>query len=52
MFLKYRCLVLSVGSRGYALMVNNPPANAEDSRDSGLIPASGRFPGVGNGNAL
>ena len=31
-------------------MVKNPPANAGDSRDSGLIPGSGRFPGEGNGN--
>ena len=25
-------------------VVKNPPANAGDSRDSGLIPESGRFP--------
>ena len=31
-------------------MVKNPPGNAGDTRDSGLIPASGRSPGVGNGN--
>ena len=30
-------------------MVENPSANA---RDSGLIPASGRCPGGGNGNPL
>ena len=24
--------------------------NAEDTRDTGLIPGSGRFPGGGNGN--
>ena len=29
-----------------------PPANAGDARDSGLIPGSGKFPGVGNGNPL
>ena len=29
--------------------VKNPPANA---RDVGLIPGSGRSPGVGNGNRL
>ena len=28
-------------------MVKNPPANAGDTRDAGLIPGSGRFPGVG-----
>ena len=33
-------------------MVKNPPANAEETRDSSLIPASGRSPGVGNGNPL
>ena len=25
-------------------MAQNPPANAGDARDSGLIPGSGRFP--------
>ena len=30
-------------------MVNkNPPANEGDARDGGLIPGSGRSPGVGN----
>ena len=33
-------------------MVKNPPANAGDMRDAGSIPASGRFPGEGNGNPL
>ena len=33
-------------------MVKNPPANAEDTRDVGSIPGSGRSPGVGNGNLL
>ena len=28
------------------------PANAEDTRDVGLIPGSGRSPGRGNGNPL
>ena len=31
-------------------MVKSPPANAGDARDAGLIPESGRTPGVGNGN--
>ena len=31
-------------------VVKNPPANAGYTRDAGLIPGSGRFPGVGNGN--
>ena len=33
-------------------MVKNPPANEGDARDVGLIPGSGRSPGVGNGNPL
>ena len=33
-------------------MVKNPPANAEDIGDTGLIPRSGRSLGVGNGNPL
>ena len=31
-------------------MVKNPPANAADTRDVGLIPGSGRSPGGGHGN--
>ena len=31
-------------------MVKNPPANAGNIRDAGLIPGSGRSPGGGNGN--
>ena len=33
-------------------MVQNLLANAGDTRDTGLIPGSGRSPGVGNGNLL
>ena len=33
-------------------MVENPSANAGDTEDAGLIPGSGRSPGVGNGNPL
>ena len=33
-------------------MVKNPPANAEDIRDTGLIPGLGRSPGEINGNPL
>ena len=33
-------------------MVKNPPANAGDERETGLIPGSGRSPGGGNGNPL
>ena len=31
-------------------MIKNPPANAGDIRDVGLIPGSGRSPGGGHGN--
>ena len=34
------------------LVVKNPPANAGDIRDTGLIPGLRRSPGVGNGNPL
>ena len=33
-------------------MVKNPPANAGDSGDVGLIPESGRSPEEGKGNPL
>ena len=33
-------------------MVKNPPANALDIRDLGLIPGSGRSSGEGSGNPL
>ena len=33
-------------------MVKNPPADIEDLRDRGSIPASGRSPGGGHGNPL
>ena len=33
-------------------MVKNLPTNAGDSGDVGLIPVSGRSPGVGNGKPL
>ena len=35
-----------------ALVVKNPPANAEDARDMGSIPRSERSPREGNGNWL
>ena len=34
------------------LVAKNPPANAGDVRDMGLIPGWGRFPGEGNGYSL
>ena len=33
------------------LVVKNPPANAEDVRDTGSIPGLGRSPGQGHGNS-
>ena len=35
-----------------ALVVNSQPAGAGDTRDAGMIPGSGRSPGVGNDNPL
>ena len=35
-----------------ALVVKNPPANAEDIRDMSSIPGLERSPGGGNGNPL
>ena len=35
-----------------AMVVKNPPADAGDARDAGVIPGSRRSPGVGNGNSL
>ena len=34
------------------LVVKNPPANAGDTRDTGMTPGSGTSPGEGNGNSL
>ena len=40
------------GNEGFpdGTAVKNPPASAGDTRDTGLIPGSGRSPGKGNGN--
>ena len=43
------CLSACMGFPGGAV-VKNPPANAGDSGNMGLIPGSGRSPGEGNGN--
>ena len=40
------------GASHVALVVKNIPANAGDIREVGLIPASGRSPGVGNATPL
>ena len=34
------------------VVIKNPPANIGNSGDAGLIPASGRSPGEGNGHPL
>ena len=34
------------------VLVKNPPANAGDVRNMGLIPGSGKSPGEGHGNPL
>ena len=33
-------------------VVKNPPAKSGGTRDTGLLPESGRSPGEGNGNSL
>ena len=40
------------GASQVAPVVKNPPVNAGDARDQGLIPAWGRAPEGGNGNPL
>ena len=42
----------TLGASHIALVVKNPPANAGDIRDVGLIPGSGISPGGGHGNPL
>ena len=44
--------IYHAGASQVALVVKNPPANAEDIRDASSIPGSGRSPGGGNGNPL
>ena len=45
-------LTLYLMASQVALVVKNPPANAGDIRDMGLIPGSGRPPAEGNGNPV
>ena len=45
-------MVLGAWASKVALVVKNPPANAGDLRDPGLIPGSGISPGGGHGNPL
>ena len=44
-------ILKSLGAQ-VVLVVTNPPANAGDLRDVGLIPGWGRWPGAGNGSPL
>ena len=44
------CILICWSISHVALMVKNPPANARDIKDAGLIPGSGRSPGGGHGN--
>ena len=41
-----------LGASLVAQLVKNSPANAEDTRDAGSIPGSGRSSEEGNGNLL
>ena len=41
-----------IGALQVATVVKNPPTNAGNIRDEGLIPGSGRSPGGGHGNPL
>ena len=43
---------LAIRASQVGLVVKNPPANAADAGDVGLIPGMGRSPGEGNGNPL
>ena len=44
------CILICWSISQVALVVKNPPANARDIKDVGLIPGSGRSPGGGLGN--
>ena len=44
--------MFSLRASQVVLVVKNMPANAGDLTDTCLIPGWGRFPAVGNGNAL
>ena len=44
--------IYEIGGSPGDIVVKNLPANAGNTRDAGLIPGSGRFPGGGHGNPL
>ena len=50
--LDFVCLFILQRASQLALVVKNPPANAGDTRDTGLIPGSERSAGGGHGNPL
>ena len=52
MLIEFVIVTLLFETSQVVLVVKNPPANAGDIRDAGLIPALGRSPGEGNGNPL
>ena len=45
-------ICIHIANSQVMLVVKNPPANAEDTRNTGQIPRSRRSPGGGNGNPL
>ena len=52
MYRKVNQLYTYMGASPVVLVVKNPPANAGEIRDSGLIPGWGRSPGGWHGNLL
>ena len=48
----YTYVNICVAASQVVLVVKNPPANAGDTRDTGMTPGSGTSPGEGNGNSL
>ena len=50
--LLFKLFALTFWASHVALVVKNPPANAGDIRDAGLIPGLGRSPGGEHGNPL
>ena len=47
-----KLIICSLGASQWHSWVKNPPSNAEDARDMGSIPESGRSPGEENSNLL
>ena len=45
------CVDICISSQ-MLIVVKNPPAKAEDIKNTGLIPGLGRSPGGGHGNLL